>query len=151
EIADFLGGFFGSQTIQSADPFSRGYGYASLLLDAFALLEAFGTASLLIGYDLDAIERPVKQLPPFHALMCLGWMVAELIRCVRDLSKADIEAVTESAAQPVKVGAAFGRNTHEATWNLANEICQLTDSVAEGRLAVWRLADQPEGAIEDAW
>jgi hypothetical protein len=150
-IADFLREGFDAPTIQDADPYSRGFVYACQLLDAFTMLEAFCKASLAIGYDLDAIERPVRQLSPFHALMVLGWTVAEWIRCFRDLSQADIEAVTESAAQPVKAGAAFGHNAHQATWNLADEICQLSDSVAEGQLAVSRLAEQPEGTIEYAW
>jgi hypothetical protein len=40
---------------------------------------------------------------------------------------------------------------HQATWNLADEICQLSDSVSEGRLAVQSLAGQLPGAMEDAW
>jgi hypothetical protein len=151
EIADYLRGFLDSESLQSVDPFSRGYAYASLLLDAFALLEAFCSASLAVGYDLDALEQPVMQLPPFHALMVLGWTVAELIRCVRDVSKADMEAVTEAVGQPVQVGAAFGHNAHQATWNLADEICHLATSVTDGQLAVWRGTDQQPGTLEYAW
>jgi hypothetical protein len=151
ELADYLRACFNSEPIQRADPFSRGYACACQLLDAFALLEAFCMGSLAVGYDLDAIDRPVKQLPPFHGLMCLGWVMVELIRSLRDVSKADFDAVSEAAAQPVQVGAAFGRNAHQAVWNLANEICRLSEFVTEGHLAVSRMGDQAPGAMEYTW
>src|SRR5262249_8416302 len=67
----------------------------------------------------------------------------------RDMSKADIELVTEQPAQIVKVGSEFGRNTHEAAWKLADEICRVADYATEGKLAVWK--GQPKGTIECAW
>ena len=51
----------------------------------------------------------------------------------------------------MRVGAAFGRTTHQAVWNLADEICRLSDFVTEGHLDAWSLADQPPGTIENAW
>src|SRR5262249_43239766 len=83
EISDFLRGCLDQESFRQADSYTRGYGYAVFLLDGFAMLEAYCTASLFIGYDLDAIERPVKQLPPFYRLMCLGWTMVEWVRCLR--------------------------------------------------------------------
>jgi hypothetical protein len=142
---------FESEEIRSVDPFSRGHAFGTVLLDAFWVLDALCAASLMMGYDLDAIERPVKRLAPFHGLMCLGQPVVELIRALRDVVQADVDAVSEQAPEPVKVGAAFGRNTLQAIWNLADEICQLNDSVSEGRLSQGRFRGEPPGTMEFAW
>jgi hypothetical protein len=151
DLADVLRESLDTETIRQIDTFSRGYALASLMLDAFAVLEAICKASLAMGYDLDAIERPVKQLPPFHALMVLGWPILELIRCARDLSKPDVDAITEPAPRPVKVGAAYGCNAHQAIWHLADEICRLSDSVTEGRLSRRHFGKEPQGSTEYAW
>ena len=149
-LAAFIGGYLDTE-MTDAEPAFRVFAFASLLLDAFSLLEAFCTASLVLGYDRDAPEQPVGKLTPFHGLMCLGMTMVEWIRSLRDAAEADVEARADVAPEPVQVGAAFGRNAHQAVWNLADEICGLSDSVTEGRLDAWGLAGQPPGAIEDAW
>jgi hypothetical protein len=151
EIADYLRGLLEAEMLQGFDQFSRGYAYACQLIEAFGLLEAFCKASLAVGYDLDAIKAPVDELPPFHVLMSLSQTMLEWIRCLRDGAKQDLAAVTEPSGQTAKLGAAFGRNMHQATWDLADEMCKLADSVCEGRLRVSAMAHQPAGAMEFYW
>jgi hypothetical protein len=151
EPADYLRGSFESELCRQVSPYSRAYIYASTLLEAFTLLDAFCTASLAVGYDLDAIPRPVEKLPLYHCLMCLGWTLVEAVRCLRDVGQADSNAVDGIAGEPVQVGTAFGKNTYEAVHNLAAEICDLSTSATEGRLSVCSLPDHPQGAMEFAW
>jgi hypothetical protein len=150
-LDEFLRGSVDTEELRAAKPLDRAYALTSQLLDVYGLLEALCTASLFMGYDLDAIEQPVKRLPPFHGLMCLGVVVLGLVRCLRDLSQSDVETATEPAAEPIQLGAAFGRNMHQAVWNLADEICRISDSVTEGRRSVQRLSDEPPGTMEHAW
>jgi hypothetical protein len=151
EIPEYLQGAFEAEFFRQADPFSRGYAYASLLLEAFLQLDAFCTASLVIGYDLDAIPRPCDKLPPYHALMGLGWLMAECIRVLRDTAKTDFEAIEFASATPIQVGTAFGKNAHDAVIKLASEICELSVSVTEGKSVSWSPAKPSPGETEYTW
>jgi hypothetical protein len=151
ELSEFLGSFVTNEEIASTDPFSRGYAYGSLLLELVLQLQAFCAASLAFGYDLDAIPSGSTKLTPFHALMCIGWPIAEMVQVVRLICEADLKAVQFESDTPVQLGSSFGKNCHDAILNLANEICNLKSSATEGKLAVASLENEQPGTIEHAW
>jgi hypothetical protein len=151
EIREFIGQGLGPVLAAVSDSVHRVFAIASMLLDVFPQLEAFCKASLAIGYDLDQIERPVKELPPYHALMCMGWPLVDAVCCFHDLGKGDLEMVANPLPEPVKFGNSFGKNVHHAIFNLASEICAIAALATEGKLAMKARSDQPEGTTEDAW
>jgi hypothetical protein len=151
ELSDFMGQHLSPIFGNCPDPVMRAYAFSSLLLDVVLQLDAFGRPSLAVGDDLDTIPRPVQELPPFHALMVLGWPLAEMVQAVVDVGGPDFEAVPTPAPQPVQVGGTFDVNAHRAVLQLAREICEVRDSATGGRLLREGRGSHPEGAIEDAW
>jgi|GEM_PF-6624073 len=151
ELADYLGRGLEAEYIRQADPIHRSFAFASSLLEAFIQLDAFCTASLAIGYDLDAIPAGCDQLTPYHALMCLGWTQLEHILCLRNAGEADFLVIDSNYPESFQVGSSVGKNAHAAVLGLAREICELRASATEGKLAIRSMTEQPPGTIEHAW
>lgn len=151
ELPEFLAGCITDEEIAGADPCSRGFGYASSLLELFQQVQAFCAASLGVGYDLDAIPPGSQKLSPFHALMCMGWPLVSMIQALRDVAEVDFKAITLVNETPIQIGNTFGKNAHDAVFRLANEICEVITSATDGKLSVKSFTSEPQGTLEEAW